>query len=360
MNRTPRRRPLVANALLLLATLLLLLPLAEVFVRIVRPQTLPSQEFIRAWVLPGMYVADDAAGYRLAPSFSGRIERKGVVTEFRTNSLGLRGPELGPRVEERPRILALGDSVTWGWGVPQGQEWISVAARELADAIGGPVEGVNGGVNGYGTANELALLREIGRELRPELVIVGFFLNDLTDNLAGVDAYTVRDGYLFDERRARGFRESFLLRTSHLHRLAFAAWGAARQRWLGAPVAAPLGQYSAADLDESVLLAAQLLLRMRSASESLAAGFGVVWLPSDGQATSRRGEAPHQRRLQQEIAEAGVPSLDLLPVVRAQPDPAALYIPEDGHFSVLGNRVVGHEVARWLLEAGLVRHASHP
>ena len=54
------------------------------------------------------------------------------------------------------------------------------------------------------------------------------------------------------------------------------------------------------------------------------------------------------------IASRGIPSIDLLPVVTREPDPAALYIAGDGHFSVLGHRVAGRAVSLWITEQRLL------
>ncbi len=52
---------------------------------------------------------------------------------------------------------------------------------------------------------------------------------------------------------------------------------------------------------------------------------------------------------------ASIPALDLLPAVRAHPDPRSLYYPGDGHFTAEGNRVAAEAVAAWILEAGFVK-----
>src|SRR5580765_4840668 len=124
-----RRHPLAEVGLVLVASSGAIL-LAEGVVRLVAPQTLPSQALVRLFVLKNMYLPDERAGFRPAPGFHGRIEWAGHVTEFHFNSMGLRNDELGPKA--RPRIAAFGDSFTWGWGCPQGQEWIHVAGREIS------------------------------------------------------------------------------------------------------------------------------------------------------------------------------------------------------------------------------------
>jgi hypothetical protein len=214
---------------LVLGALLVSLPLAELVVRVVAPQKLPSQEQIRGYVLNDMYVADEKAGFRPAPRFSGRIERAGVVTEFSTNSLGLRGGELGPK--KGPRIAAFGDSFTWGWGCPQGQEWIHVAGREIEKLGGPPVETVNCGVNGYGTGTAVGLLEEIGPEIHPDVVLLGFS-NDYTDNFADMlgtpGIYTVREGTSSTRSRMITSR-----RTGSRGRATSIAWSPARGRRSG-------------------------------------------------------------------------------------------------------------------------------
>jgi lysophospholipase L1-like esterase len=345
-----------ASALLLLITLLLLLPLAEVVVRIVRPQSLPSQEYLRSFVLEGMYVNDDEAGYRLTPNFQGEIRRGDVVTTFHTNAHGLRAEEIGPKT--KTRVLVFGDSFTWGWGVPQDEVWTAWAQREVDELTRAEtIEVINCGVNGYGTENELRLLEKLGPRLDPDLVLVGFFANDYTDNLLGAKGmYSIRNGFLFDHFTHEYFRENFLARESHLWRLLTRAWELVRIKWLGGvPTARPVRSFSNAEFEKGAALSAQHLLAMRAACEKLGARFAVIWLPADVYAVAERTpEIPLRRHLQQRIAAAGIPSLDLLPIVRREPDAPGLYLPNDGHFSVRGNRVAGRAVGRWLVESRLV------
>src|SRR5262245_50382114 len=56
---------------------------------------------------------DAQLGYVFIPSCRGTLSE----TSFRTNRDGLRGPEV--RDDGSTRILALGDSCTWGWRVDE-------------------------------------------------------------------------------------------------------------------------------------------------------------------------------------------------------------------------------------------------
>ncbi len=353
----PRRR---GELYLLAGSLAFSLALGEVALRCVAPQSLPSQKEIRGYVIKGMYVADARAGYRLTPGFSGRLVRRGSVTDFSTNAVGLRGGEIGPKT--KPRVLALGDSMTWGWGVPQGEEWIHAAAREVA-CVGGPeIEGLNGGVNGYGTANELARLEELGPDLPPDLVLLGFFDNDFADNLLGATgSYTVRDGYLFDLAAEQRFPEDWLTRHSHLWRLTAATCETYRVRYAGGvPSRRPWRSLTAEELRKSLELSLEYIRRMAAVTRSLGATLGVVWLPSvvNTLAGYRPEDLTLQRELLQRVSAAGIVSLDLLPTFEAQPAREGLYIPGDGHFSARGHGVAGRAVGDWIVAAHLLSAES--
>jgi len=101
--------------------------------------------------------------------------------ELRTNSAGLRDVEIA--VEKSPgvvRILSLGDSLAWGWGVSNGEAYADVLER----ALGGEVELINAGVPGYSTDQQLLQLLELGPRYRPDIVLLAFVANDVEGNLA--------------------------------------------------------------------------------------------------------------------------------------------------------------------------------
>jgi lysophospholipase L1-like esterase len=108
-------------------------------------------------------------------------------TDFRTNSLGLRGAE--PHTDARVRVLALGDSCTWGWGVRDEETFPAV----LGSLAGEDADVVNAGVPGYTSRQGLRYLRERGLALRPDVVFIGFGFNDARP-AATVEAAVARTG----------------------------------------------------------------------------------------------------------------------------------------------------------------------
>jgi hypothetical protein len=106
-----------------------------------------------------------------------RLVYEGI--EYRTNSLGLRNPEMDSgNVKGAKRILALGDSFLWGDGLPE-SELVTVKIENLLKAEGGNVDVINAGVSAYNTSDELRQLRRLTPLYSPAAVIVFFFTNDV-------------------------------------------------------------------------------------------------------------------------------------------------------------------------------------
>jgi len=81
------------------------------------------------------------------------------------------------------RVLVLGDSVTFGHGTSGDTTYpylLEQRLRAWRPAVAWEVW--NLGVPGYATSQELAQLRQVADAWDPDLVIVGFFQNDLTGN----------------------------------------------------------------------------------------------------------------------------------------------------------------------------------
>jgi len=93
---------------------------------------------------------------------------------------GFRG--IAPPRERRPgvpRIFVLGDSVTFGTGVAPTRTYSARLEALLAERLGGPVEVINAGVPGYDIVQVAALYRRRVRDFTPDIVVYGFFHNDL-------------------------------------------------------------------------------------------------------------------------------------------------------------------------------------
>jgi len=111
--------------------------------------------------------SDDKLGWSLRPLAHGTSKRTGSEIDYRINSLGLRNRETTYKKPEGTfRIVVLGDSRTFGWGVPIEKHFSTLLEGYFKD-----VEVINMGVSGFGVDQELLFLDSEGCRYEPDLVI---------------------------------------------------------------------------------------------------------------------------------------------------------------------------------------------
>ena len=180
-------KSLGVNLGLTLGGLLMGVIIGEVGLRVVRVEGYPKIPDVADSAPTGFHTADPDLGWKLKPGVSG--EWKGEGESFvQVNSDGLRDRE---HTKAKPpntlRIAVLGDSFTEAIHVPIEQTFWSKLERKLGncEAIKGRknVEVINFSVQGYGTAQELIMLRKKVWDYSPDIVILAFFIgNDVINN----------------------------------------------------------------------------------------------------------------------------------------------------------------------------------
>jgi lysophospholipase L1-like esterase len=105
--------------------------------------------------------------------------------EVETNSLGFRDREFSTTRSSASRIVALGDSFTYGWGVAAGESW----PKRLEENLGSTsVEIANLGVPGAGPADYAHIAQRAIAVLQPDMVVVGVLQGDDLAQLAEYDS----------------------------------------------------------------------------------------------------------------------------------------------------------------------------
>ena len=123
--------------------------------------------------LPLAYTrCDPVRGYALVPSVT--IDYGRARTTL--NALGLRGPL--PNDGEPTAVLAVGDELTFGWGMTDEQTYPTQLGGLLRERCPSCGVVVNAGVPGYTSYQGLMLVRQLAPLLRPRVVVVSFHLND--------------------------------------------------------------------------------------------------------------------------------------------------------------------------------------
>src|ERR1051326_8592055 len=129
----------------------------------------------------GFTVYDPALGWRLAPRRDLLFRGSTFAVRVAQNAEGLRG-RYYPQTREpgRRRILVLGDSCVWCWGVEQAE-----CFTERLEAAMPGTDVINAGVPAYSTAQEMLLYENDVRRYRPDLVLLVFVSDDPVENVRG-------------------------------------------------------------------------------------------------------------------------------------------------------------------------------
>jgi lysophospholipase L1-like esterase len=315
--------------------------------------------------LPTQYgdnVADPHIPYKRAPgsvlrgvSASGEFE-----FEYRHGREGFRDLD---RPQRKPpgvfRIVALGDSFTYGDGAPFEATWPSRLEQLLRQRGGAAaaVEVVRLGLPRYFPGAERLVLEHVGLRYEPDLVLVAVLPNDVVDTHFGIEAIQVgADGFLRSQEGQRmGPLAGWLFARSHVARIVLrriVEWQQERRspvRFADVYREGGLHEDDWRRLEQDL---AALATRAREAG----ARFALISIPQQGPWTDE-SRYP-DRRLAAWSARHEVPfipTLDALAAASGANAPTTpLYYPRDGHCTPTGYHVVAQEIARALVAQGLV------
>jgi hypothetical protein len=198
-----------------LVTFVLLALILEllVFAGLERPSSIPSflKESFREYYRTkdrqiiqvtecGQY--DPELFYTLRPGECSFMNREFNV-DNKINRKGLRDDEPSLRF---PKVIALGDSYTMGWGVRQDESFPQILEQRLAQPV------LNAGVSSYGTAREALLLRRLPMD-SVRVLIWQYHPNDFEENIKYIENHyrlAVRTKYSYDSlRSAIGSRQGY-------------------------------------------------------------------------------------------------------------------------------------------------------
>lgn len=345
---------------------------------------------------PAMFDASDTLPYRLRPNYSGRLASSEFDTGITINAQGYRGAAFTAQKGDARRLLVIGDSFTFGWGVNDDETYPAVVERLLLS--GSPprrVEVINAGFAAcYSPDTYYLYLKNEGLALNPDAIVVGVFIgNDLDSENAfenewletdagGLpvrirNAHTqVLDHYWVPRRIPVRYRIPIASRSHVFQGMVDIWWELAPKIKAWLPGVATIVYASSQDAPEdrvpynyrfryaerteSVFARVKTLLRAmhRLASEKGIPIYFMV-IPEQSQL------APHvyaglpadvdkpQRELAAFFDAEGMNYLDLQPWLRERGSLRRLYIPGDGHFTVEGNRLAAERLTAYLQQEWL-------
>ncbi len=169
-----------ANLILLFFSVAFALLVLEVSLTIVnpeKPKTQPSEPRTHWAAVPEKVWTEHhpILGWYHIRNHRAVLETNELRVELHTNSAGFRGRReyTKERVPGVKRILFLGDSFVFGFGVEDSQVFTARVESEKPD-----YELINLGVAGYGIDQIYLSYRELGREYQSDYVFIGIFYED--------------------------------------------------------------------------------------------------------------------------------------------------------------------------------------
>lgn len=119
------------------------------------------------------------------------------------NSKGLRDSEYDYKKPEGVyRILIVGDSLTFGWGVESQDTFSGILEKRLNEqnTLSGKykeIQVINAGIGNYNTTQELVFLREDGLKYEPDEVMLAHFTNDAEQTQREANNFLTRNFILY-------------------------------------------------------------------------------------------------------------------------------------------------------------------
>jgi lysophospholipase L1-like esterase len=370
MPATPQKTtPLRFKVYLALLSLVVSFGLCEVVARIAFPA--PPDPTRQPQIT---YLYDPEIRYVNVPNQRGWID-DGFVT---MNSRGFRGRETDvPKPRGRFRIVTVGDSLTLGWGVGDEETFSARLEQFLHEKFPDRnLDVVNLGVGGYDTRQEVTLLKRHVDELEPDLVVIGFYSNDVPDSIdddraladAGtrVVAANPQRGQVLHMNPAPDSSWETALRKS---RAAYTIGRALKRfakkgEWGSSRFSIELDLLQGKDSPELDQAWAGIEKRLGDLRALAASRFAVdiLVLPCREQVAGQYPTAKYQSRVRDIADRLGFAVIDPLPALIASRRPVSdLFIPYDrNHPSAAGHRIIADTVSHYIAEHQAPdRHAKY-
>jgi len=313
------------------------------------------------------HLYDAEIRYVMAPSQQGWIEDAFITV----NALGFRGPEVVvPKPYGRFRVAVIGDSLTLGWGVADNETYAARLDRLLRERFPGrELDVVNLGVGGFNTRQAVTWLERNLGQLQPDLVLVGFYSNDvpdaLEDELGGtrIAAINPVPGQAMRmnprppesswwDRALRKSRALYVAGRAFNRLRGAGEWGMSR---FSMEIDMLEGRESP-QLERAWQLVGSQFDRLRSLADQGRFAVGVVVLPCKEQVMGQYPNASFQKRVRSLVEPLRFDVIDPLPLMAEhRTEIKDLFIPYDrNHPTASGHELIAQAILRYLDQHSIV------
>jgi len=339
---------ILVNLALFIISIVIAVIMGEMTLRLIgRGPLYVSPERDRFWKY------DALLGWSHLPGQEGIFETAQFRTTVKINQKGLRDRDHSyKRTFDAQRILIVGDSFAWGYGVEETQRFSQDLERSMN------VEVINAGVSGYSTDQELLWLKNEGIKYDPDLVILVFAGNDIGDNHQQLvntiyykpqfvieDGHLVLTNYPVPKNSSQGKFMYYLSQRSALFYFLVQRYFDLRSvysKFIANPRAPISSTTAISTKKESFKLTTTLIHEIYHVAESTGAKLMIV-------TTDRWWNWPSSESYQDFIEVLHSEGFSVLDVESMRGfDPERMLIPNDGHWSPDGHKFVATKVREFI------------
>jgi lysophospholipase L1-like esterase len=252
------------------------------------------------------------------------------------NADGFRDREYPVERNGNSRIVFLGDSLTFGWGVEKSKTFEEILEAELSTTK--PTEIINLGAGNYNTEQEVNLFAEKGLKYKPDEVVVFYFIND-----AEPTPHKSQWEFLGQFRVVTFFwsRLKSLIANTGPHQT-FRDYYA--------------GLY--ADTQPGWTAAKKAFIELKEICASKNIALRVVLLPELHMLQDYPFAAEH-RKILEFLRDNGIAALDLAPFFKGEKDPMRLWVAsDDAHPNAIAHAMIARFARDFIVEGADGRKAA--
>lgn len=300
------------------------------------------------------------------------------------NSSGYRGQEFAyKKSADTKRILVLGDSTTFGFGVEDNETIPYFLSESLKSQMTTKFQVINAGyASGFSPDSAYVYLKNEGLKLKPDIIILNFSVfNDIIDIVemdwtktdpdglpTEIQSKTrVVDNHYFRNRQI-AFKYSIpILRESHLFLLTIDIFQKIFPSIFKIDSKYSMPQYPwecgtdkncLPNLKNETEKMKKIILAINNLAKQNQAHFILVLCPAVFQISSfsnpswweNNADEPNfiQNHIREMFQNNSITIFDLYPIIKSQPNPESLYFTHDAHFTAIGNKLSGMSIASFI------------
>lgn len=205
--------PILQKSAMIFLSLLIFVTIGEIFFRIYFRYNLSYDIEMTKYA---DMVKTDSDNPSIGHEHKINITAKLMNVLVHTNSDGFRDNEYSPQRNDKYRIILLGDSLTFGWGVEKDDTFAKLLEKEIS--LKQPTEIINFGTGNYNTQQEVNLLMEKGLEYRPDKVVVFYSINDAEPTPKKSSLWLLGKSYFFTFywSKIKSVYDSYVLHSNYL------------------------------------------------------------------------------------------------------------------------------------------------